>query len=665
MIPTCERTKQFFAPIEAKFDHHDVFDISVSPDREHFILDTYIVSGQYRYPNLFAGAKFIERLPEKKSIKQVGKIEPVAVPITDIFCELLNALVPDVNIVWSDGEAREIYLAILSKSLAQDEISKAIANFKVTGIVPEHDYELCADKPLKPYQQVGLYGTMHSTGFGLFMEQGTGKTPISIAAICNLSQAHKRKQLRQGVPHTPYRVCIVVPNQVRLNWWEEICNFTTVAGKVTIIRGTALDRVKRLIEALQRPLDEECDYTIVIVGYKTLWRSWEFIGKTPWDLSILDEGHEARNIKAKQTQMVLELRDISARRIVMTGTPWANSICDYYTLLEFMDKGNSGFGSLKTFKKFYTTCEERRAFNGQVFEKETGTQNLPFLQERLMRCSYFISLKEALPDLPDIVYDIVEVEMTPKQEDCYRKVQNELVLQIEQTQNSGMQREMMISCILTQLLRLNQITSGFVTWDEILDIAGKQLQPKHIEWCDNTNPKAEALADLLFNKPANEKSIIWANWIPDIQYINYVAKRMGIEAVTYCSSLQTDAEKEAALHAFNWDREVQWLIGTPASGGAGVNALGYPPGHGDEYDTNCTHQVYYSQDWSQIKRSQSEKRPHRTGTRCQVRCTDLVVAGSIDEEIRHAVLMKKVGGMEVADLSRIMQKLTSSEFRLQ
>jgi len=113
------------------------------------------------------------------------------------------------------------------------------------------------------------------------------------------------------------------------------------------------------------------------------------------------------------------------------------------------------------------------------------------------------------------------------------------------------------------------------------------------------------------------------------------------------------------------------FIGNPAAGGTGLNLIGYPPeGHEiyerlgktpDDWETNCNHVIYYSQDWSMVKRSQSEKRAHRRGTRAPVRVTDLVVPNTVDTEIREAVLDKTRNALEIGDLRRILERLSTME----
>jgi len=109
------------------------------------------------------------------------------------------------------------------------------------------------------------------------------------------------------------------------------------------------------------------------------------------------------------------------------------------------------------------------------------------------------------------------------------------------------------------------------------------------------------------------------------------------------------------------DPDCSVFIGNPAAGGVGLNLLGYDyrqqSNREDARLTNCNHEVYYSQNWSLTARAQSEDRAHRTGTRKSVRITDLCIPGSIDEEIRVAVMGKIKTANKIQDVRHILEKI--------
>lgn len=654
MLPLCDETRRIFAPITREFRDGDTIDISLN-GKGNFIFDIYCVDGNARYSASRAVFLLLERFPEKKIVvAQKGQYYTYEVAATDVTVEILNQVAPDGLVKFKDEETLATYQKLLLQSKLDDQIAGMVAAYKSRKEVPQHDFELCAEHPLSAYQQVALCAQQYSAGFGLFMEQGTGKTPVMIASICNLG-----KKIKEADPSKFARIIVVCPNSVRRNWAEELSTFATRSGRVTVVRGTQLDRVKLLIDAFAPDETGEVHYSVVILGYQTLWRSWECLKMIPWDLAILDEGQGIKDSKAKQSKCCLELRDNAKQRAILTGTPVANSIMDLYMPLEFIERGGSGFSSEKEFRRFYGVYDNQGGRQVLI-----GNQNLPIMQERLARKSFFISKAEALPDLPDKVYDLIECEMSPQQADFYQKLAVQLALEIEaEMSRDDISRQMIVTNILTKLLRLNQITSGFVSWSAVTDENGDTLQPAHYEYFDR-NPKVEAvIAELLAKTDPTEKTIIWACWLPDVAYLQHACNEYGIGncVIKGVGGDYTEADRAEAVRRFNEDRDCRVCIGTAASGGAGLNLLGYPPRDADNYDTDCTHIMYFSQTWSRLHRAQSEDRAHRRGTRRNVRISDIVIPNTIDEEIRTRVFQKTMNALDIGDLRQILANIASMQ----
>lgn len=651
MIPLCDKTRELFAPPKTRFEPGDILDVNLADDGD-LILDAYqfetLPSGNVvRVSPSIAMSSVLQRLPENKKLAAAdGKswYNPIKTGFTDCTVELLSALIPPDALRFCDREIRDKWTLIFTTSMLADNVAKMIADYKINSIIPPHHLEMSADSPLLPYQQVGLLASYQQQGFGLFMEQGTGKTPIAIAAICNRAVEYRK----QGLPGL-YKAIVVCPKTVQRNWSDEFGHFATRAGRVTILRGTPQNRLKLLCDAFTPHGAEDLYYSVIVCGPQALWRTWEYLRVINWNMAIVDEAQLMKDHEATQSEACIVLRDHSEHRLALTGTPTANSPLDVYNILEFLEKGGSGFSSPETFRKFYGTFDQGRL---------SGHQNLPLLQERLARKSFFISKKEALPDLPPQLFDTVNIEMPTEQRKAYDDLATQLAFEIEDDMNNdNLTREMLISCTLTKLLRLSQVTSGFVTWDKIVGFNGEIVQPATYEYF-TPNLKIEACLDLFYSLDETEKMIIWANWIPDVEYIRsaFEANGFDVAMIRGLDKGYKEADREESIRKFNEDTNCRLATGTASSGGAGLNLLGYKPHHGHEYKTDCTHVVYFSKDWSYLKWAQSRDRPHRRGTRRPVQYTSLICDDSIDEDIHDRVSQKQGTAIEVADLRKILAK---------
>lgn len=676
LTPLCERSADLLKPIDLL--PNDRLLLELDEDGTNFIAHPYGDFGDGRRVQSSSSTRgaWQIRMPECKD-RGANRWEIAA---TDFNALIINAVWPSHQLVFGEG-ARETYEYLLTRFLGQTVNAHIRAAYKIEGENPsmpgwfnDHPEK---DKQLSKYQCVGLVGSAFQDAACLFMEQGTGKTPVGIARIMNEAQVFRAKELvaskeENRAPRT-YNCIIVCPKNVRINWAKELAKFATVPGRVTTLRGCAMTRTKQIIEAMTP--DEDSIFSVIIVSYDACIRSWNTLRLIPWQLCIMDEAHYIKSPYNKRQTEFLKMRDSFEQRMLLTGTPVTNSLLDLWGLFEFCGEGLSGFKSWRKFKKYYCAFDKedtegdkkRKPADVKMMEdKQAGNMgiplskysNVPLLQERLNRLAFMITKKEAMPFLPEKTYDLVEVEMGPAQRKAYVQLQEQLALEFEN--DDGSSNTMTPQNILVQMLRLAQITSGFQAWDRKLnEDTGEPLEgPREITFFDST-PKLDALAELMASKDPQSKTTIWACFKPDIMKIAERLRSMGLKGVTFTGQT-SDKDRAEAERAFNNDADCRWFLGNPAAGGMGLNLRGYDPdtvGTDLDHGCNCDHVVYYSQNWSMVHRSQSEDRAHRRGTRVTVRYTDLVVPGTIDEEIRVRVMQKTMGAMQLQDVKAIMHRI--------
>ena len=208
-----------------------------------------------------------------------------------------------------------------------------------------------------------------------------------------------------------------------------------------------------------------------------------------------------------------------------------------------------------------------------------------------------------------------------------------------------------VNHVLTRMLRLAHITSGFVTIDAVYDpLTGEQLGEREINRLD-PNPKLEAMVQRLKEMPEGDKAIVWACWRMDLKTIAARLKLEGIDHVTYHGST-SEKDREVAVDRFNNDTRVRVFLGNPDCAGQAVNLLGQAsPLH----DAVWMH--VFSQNWKPATRSQKEKRFHRKGTRRPVQVVDWCVPDSIDEQIRARVMKKRIMATKIQDIRELLTEM--------
>lgn len=617
-----------------------------------------------RQPSRSAAVLWYKRIPEHKP-KYVGGYGDACVAATDTTALVIHHQWNDKKIVFMNDDTRTMYRFLLTRFLKQTSTARMMADFKRNRVRPTlpKDFTTHPEENLRQndYQEVGLLAGLEQEGFADFMQQGTGKTPMNIARLC--LEAQRTMAGRYGDAHM-MRVLIVAPRQVRTNWVNEIKRFSVVPGKVGVIRGGEMSRARMMLDILKP--DAKSAYAAVVSSYQSVERTWNWISRIPWDLVIVDEGHYLKNRSTQRFKSIIQLRDISMRRRLLTGTPITNSIMDLWSQLEFLGEGLSGFISFKAFKDFYGKWKRTET---KGIDKLIGLRNVPLIQERLARLSFMISKQEARLNLPEKVYDIYEVEMTKKQSDYYRQVATQLALEIEAEEAAAAAEGKRLTAehILTKMLRLAQITNGFIKWDTIKDAQGNTLSGGEREQIDGdvmNNPKIQGIIEMLTEEGRDPlgKTIIWSHNVEDIRALQEALASANIQFRAYWGGT-ADKDRDQMVRDFNWNPDVKVFIANQMTAAEGLNLLGYDWDNpdGPALTTYTDHEIVFGQNWSPVLRSQLEDRCHRKGTRMNVRITDLVVPGTIDEEIRARVLGKHKMAMEVSDLREIMTRILSPE----
>lgn len=170
--------------------------------------------------------------------------------------------------------------------------------------------------------------------------------------------------------------------------------------------------------------------------------------------------------------------------------------------------------------------------------------------------------------------------------------------------------------VLTKILRLDQITCGFLRADDGSIVAA-----------DTTNPRIEALMEVL--EQHQGKAIIWANYRYSIAEIAAEIRRVyGEDSVVTYFGDTTDDDREIAKDRFQNDPTCRWFVGNQQTGGRGLTL------------TAADLVVFFSNDYDAERRHQAEDRPYRIGQTKNVVIMDLVCRGTVNEKILEAHLSK-------------------------
>lgn len=595
------------------------------------------------HPSYEAVSSWWQRIPGATHRYQGGGC---AAPATDITVLCTLAVWGRSKITFSSDEARMQFWVILGAFMRNQKVAEYQARFKELGEIPPQAPVGKADLPPMTHQRVAALCLIESDAYQLFMEMRTGKTYAVIMAMDD--DADKNPSSMS---------LIICPKNVRTNWRNEIGLFSQKNVNVITLRGGKLRRMKLLLQAFENRKDY--DYTVVLASYEGASKTKMQLCAFNWRWGILDESHYIKEPTTIRWRTMRELRACCAKRVALTGTPICNSAFDLYTQFEWLGDGCSGFSSYEGFRNFYGTFISKNG-EGAKYEKIlVGMRNLPLLQERITRSAFLISRKEALPNLPPVTHSMLEAEMSAHHSQVYKDVASKLYAEIENELNQDDVSAITVTNILTRLLRLAQISAGFVALDGEVDIDTGEVVSRIIDHFD-PNPKIEELVTLLKGRDEASKTIVWSCFVPTIKTLRARLELEGIECVTFYGKTK-DHERDENVWRFNNDPTVKVFLGNQSAGGVGINLNGACVENGvRRCQTDLV--AYLCQGWSSPVRSQSAARPQDKTCDWPIEVLDICAVTNdgdqtIDYEILQRVLDKQAHAMKVQDIRSLLKRL--------
>jgi SNF2 family DNA or RNA helicase len=324
-------------------------------------------------------------------------------------------------------------------------------------------------------------------------------------------------------------------------------------------------------------------------------------------MMAIDESTTIKNPDAKRTKHICSLGEFAAYKRILTGSPVTKSPLDLYKQCEFLKKELLGHTSYYTFRTRYAVMKTAN-FGGKSVQIVTGYQHLPELSEKLKSFSYRV-LKEDCLDLPPKTFVKRLVTLTPDQKKLYLQMKNLALAQMDG-------KMMTTATVMTQLMRLQQITCGHFTADDgtTQDVDSNRL-PELMNVLEETEGKV----------------VIWAHWQRDVnRIIREIAKKFGENSFVDYYGLTPMGERQSNINKFqDPNSPVRFFIGTTQTGGYGITL------------TAASTMVYYSNGYDLEKRQQSEARIDRIGQHYPMTYIDIYCEDTVDARIVKA-LKKKV-----------------------
>ena len=537
------------------------------------------ISGRFSYNlDYFEGEVEVEVEGDKFSIQQ-----------------LLNNYKKDEYIVLSDGTNALInreYIEKLQRIFKEEDGNKVKVSFFDMPIVQdmideksfENDFmgskdffeginklaEENIDYPklnatLRDYQKYGYkwlkYLTDNNLGACLADDMGLGKTLQAIALLTNLHEEKKKKSM------------VIMPKSLIYNWENEIKRFSPKL-KVGVYYGINRDF------SLLKKVD------IILTTYGTIRNDIENLLEQKFDLLVLDESQNIKNINSQTTKAVLLLN--AKKRVALSGTPIENNLLELYSLFRFLNP--EMFGSVQEFTNDYIVPIQKYSDTSTI--EELKKKIYPFLLRRVK--------KEVLADLPDKIEKLVYVDMNDEHRRFYEERRKYYYSLLEK--NTSSQGNFDKFFVLQAINELRHIVSS------------PELESKKI-----ISSKKEVLIENVIEAiENNHKVLVFVNYLSSIESICDSLKENKIK---YLKMTGQTKDRQNLVDKFQNDSRYKVFVMTLKTGGVGLNLV--------SADTIFIYDPW----WNTTVENQAIDRAYRLGQDKTVFAYKMIMRNTIEEKI--------------------------------
>lgn len=433
-----------------------------------------------------------------------------------------------------------------------------------------------------------------SAGFGLLFEMGCGKTLTAIAIMGALYCQHKIT-----------RVLVVAPSSVCSVWPHDLAAFAAFPYEVRVLLGEKKQRLEALHSLTDYP-NTANRLLVAVINYEATHREgiFEALEGYAADLIICDESQRIKNPRAAQSRAVQMLGDRAACRLILSGTPVQNSVIDLYSQYRFLDPGVFG-------ANFYAFRNRYCQMGGYGGHEVVGFQQMDELVRKEHSIALRVTKAECL-DLPGQTFVRRYVQLEPAAQRLYAQIARASCAELENGEH------VTASIVLTKLLRLMQLTGGFVQAD-----GGDRPRPAG-------SAKLDALADILedYVQEAGQKLVVFARFRPEIAAICQLLEQRGIRYGRIDGEVPMD-QRGAIVETFQQDPGVKVFVAQIQTAGLGITLHA------------ASAAVFYSLDFNYANYAQALARIHRIGQAQPVTYIHLLAEHTVDDQVLDALERKE------------------------
>lgn len=339
---------------------------------------------------------------------------------------------------------------------------------------------------LRGYQRRAVALAIEKLQMAFFMAPRLGKTRVCLA-VCGYWHLQKEAD----------RVVVVCPSIAKDVWETEIGASLDFPTTVRVVQGKADERKLILKDKDDKGL------TFLIINFEATWRLKKFLYKWNPDIIIVDESHRIAGHATKQSRTLHTLGTRAKYRMIATGT-WGSKPTHLFSQFKFLAPWILG----TRWKDFLESIVDKWGFRG--FKPETF-KNLDELYDRVGEHSFFLTREQA-GGFPQELIQVIHFDLTGKTARHYGEMEEQMRTIVRGTRVTA-------KIVLTQALRLQQITGGFLPVPDP-DTLENETVPLG-------NDRLQALLEITDEYAPGEPLVIYARFRYEIEQIKGAMLKRG------------------------------------------------------------------------------------------------------------------------------------------
>lgn len=449
------------------------------------------------------------------------------------------------------------------------------------------------------------------------------------------------------------QVIVIAPNPARSVWydhlWGQVAQYCLVGVEVTEYRAQTR-RWKRPHFGYDRTQDGNAGFggplKWVVTNYEFARRKERLAellkAAGPKTVLVLDEAMAVKSPSAAQTRAIFKLRQKCGRVWLLDGTPEGDTPGDQYAPFKIMDWRIIGCENFIQFRSQYAVMGGFRVLkavklpNGSWQRRMEPTQVVKWVNlDDLSRKTAPYILRRTMDQVFDLPAKLDPVVLTATLSDetwrIYKEMREDCVTWLNANETASAAQA------AVRIMRLAQITSGFVGGIETEDgevqgvrEIGDEKRQVVVDWVDAR----------LKENPAF-KVIFWCRFRAEVEALARALRERMTVGLLYggMDPAARDATK-SLLYPRTAPSGPVGVVGTARTGGFALNLAA------------ASTEVYVSNDWSRVTRTQSEARILGPDQKHPAAYFDIVAEGPRGQRtVDHAVLKALRDKRDVASLT--------------